>query len=49
MRWLIVILTIGTAAAAAVRFRRREPTYAYGRWRDGDAGMPRIVPVIDVP
>ena len=49
MRRLIVVAAV-IAAIAAARWRRdREPRYAYGRWREDDRGMPRIVPIIDVP
>lgn len=49
MRWLIGVVAVAAAVAAAARLRGRQPRYAYGRWRDGDLGMPRVVPIIDGP
>jgi hypothetical protein len=49
VRLVILLAAAAAATAAAVRLGRRGPRYAYGRWLEPDAAMPRASATIDGP
>jgi len=46
---LVILVIAAAVAAAAVGVRRRGPRYAYGRWSEPDAVVPRVGAIFDGP
>jgi hypothetical protein len=44
---VLAVVLVGAAALAIVGLRRREPTYALGRWLDPDEWFPDFSPGAD--
>ncbi len=46
---LVILVIAAAVAAAAVGARRRGPRYAYSRWYQPDAVLPRVGAIFDGP